>query len=259
MGIASCWAECGARKGLEVRESVNIRAESVENREIDLIDFLVFLRRRMVYVIGAAGGAAVCALVYVLLFATPIYEATAQLYVVNSRDSVINLSDLQMGSYLTSDYQLVFGTWEVNQQVIEKLGLSYTVGELSRMLTVENPGNTRALSITVASANAAEAARIANEYAEVAGEYIAKRMLTDKPTVLSTALEPLEPARPRKKLIVLGAAAVGGFLSVCALLAIYVLDDRVKTSADVQKYANALPLAIIPLSTTAGLQLRRRR
>ena len=74
-----------------------------------------------------------------LFILTPKYEATAKLYVMSRTDSAVNISDLQIGSYLTSDYQEVFKTWEVHEQVLQNLGLDYDYEQLEEMLTVTNP------------------------------------------------------------------------------------------------------------------------
>lgn len=226
-----------------------------EERELDLLELIHFLLEKYKIILAAVFAGLLVALVYVGLLATPIYEATAQLYVVNSQDSAIDLSDLQIGSYLTEDYQLVFDTWEVNQMVIENLDLPYTVAELRSMMTVKNPSNTRALLITVASPDAQEAADIANEYAEVAKWYISETMLTDKPSTLSSALAPLKPVRPQKLTIVVLAMLVCAALAVVTLTIMFILDDKIKTGEDLLKYAGMAPLAVIPMSAAA----RRRR
>lgn len=222
--------------------------ETVEaEQELDLADLFLYLLRRWKILLASALAGLVSMAFYVFALAVPMYEATAQLYVVNSKDSVLNLSDLQIGTYLTSDYQLVFKTWEVNQQVIQNLGLPYSVNELKSMLTVENPSSTRALFITVSSPDPEEAALIANEYASVARQYISNTMLTDTPTVLSMALQPLNPVSPRKgQLLVIGLFA-GLLLAMVALTIVYILNDRIITSADVLKCTGALPLAVIPV------------
>ena len=81
-------------------------------------------------------------------------------------DSAINLSDLQIGSYLTSDYQEVFKTWEVHEQVLQNLGLDYEYEQLENMLSITNPADTRVLYITVNSDDPEEATAMANEYAD---------------------------------------------------------------------------------------------
>lgn len=223
------------------------KQDGMHEVQIDIFELVRYLLRRFRFVACAALAGTLIAAIYVFIIATPMYEATAQLYVVNSKDSVINLSDLQIGSYLTSDYQLVFKTWEINQQVIENLGLDYTVKQLREMTSVENPSNTRALNITVTSPDAAEAARIANEIASVGRQYIADTMLTEKPSILSTALQALNPVSPNKKMFLVLGFMAGVFMAVVVLIVFYIRDDRIKTSSDVLKYTGMQPLAVIPI------------
>ena len=228
-----------------------------EEQELDLADLFSYLLRRWKVVLASSLAGLIIMTLYAFVFATPMYEATAQLYVVNSKDNVLNLSDLQIGTYLTSDYQLVFKTWEVNQQVIQNLGLPYTVNQLKSMLTVENPASTRALFITVKSPDPKEAATIANEYASVAREYISNTMLTDMPTMLSMALQPLNPVSPRKGMLMVIGLLAGLLLAGIGLTLVYVLNDRIITSSDVLKYTGTLPLAVIPVINVNGNKRRR--
>ena len=216
--------------------------------EIDLLDLFHYLVKKLHIIIIVVLIATVLAGIYGYVLATPMYESTAQIYVVNSQDSVVNLSDLQIGSYLTNDYQHVFDTWEVNQQVIENLSLPYSVGQLKNMTTVTNLNNTRILYVTVHSTIAKEAADIANELARVASQYISDVMLTDQPTMLSTALEPKTPYSPQKMRVLIIGALLGGVAIVGILTLVYMFDDKVKTGADVQKYAGMVPLAVIPMT-----------
>ena len=220
--------------------------------KLELLELIAYIKSHLKFLLIPTAAAIAAAVVYVYAFATPIYEATSQLYVVNSKDSAINLSDLQIGSYLTSDYQWIFQTWEVNQQVINNLDLPYTMSEMKDMLTVENPSNTRILLITFASENAKEAAAVANEYAEVASQYISDYMLTSKPSIISIALEPLQPARPKKLLTVAVTALLAGFAALWCLFIAFQADDKVKSASDLRKHLGAEPLAIIPTTKMSG-------
>ena len=147
--------------------------------EIDLKElFLSYLDHIRLIVLMGILGAAISAIA-TFYFITPMYEATSKLYVLNSGDSAINLADLQIGSYLASDFVEVFNTWEVHEMVIKNLGLHYSYSQIRNMLTVANPNDTRILTITVKSPSAKEAAAIANEYANVAIKFIADTMATE--------------------------------------------------------------------------------
>lgn len=220
--------------------------ETGEEIEIDLLELFYYLLERAGYLFAAAVAGAVIMLGLSLFVLTPKYEATAKLYVVSSSDSAINLSDLQIGSYLTSDYQEVFTTWEVHEQVLQNLGLDYDYEELEEMLTIENPSDTRILHVTVTSEDPAEATAMANEYAKVAQRYIKETMSSDEPNIFSTALEPLEPESP-KKLLNTALGFAGGLLLMAAVYVVrFLTDDKIKTSDKIAKYIGIPTLAIIP-------------
>lgn len=232
--------------------SDNSAQQADPSQEIDLIELLYRLLEKFKYIALAAILCALLAGVYSFALATPIYQATAKLYVVNSKDSALNLSDLQIGSYLTADYQEVFKTWEVHEMVIQELGLSYTYSELTDMLTIGNPTGTRILSISVKSSDRAETVAIANTYAKVAKKYISSTMATDEPNVLSVALEPRSPISPNKTRNVLLGLALGALLAIGIITLQFVLDDKIKTADDVLRYANVPTLAIVPVLDQGG-------
>lgn len=216
-------------------------------QEIDLIELLYKMLEKFKYIVLSATLCAMLAGVYSFFIATPKYEATAKLYIVNSKDSALNLADLQIGSYLTTDYQEVFNTWEVHEMVIRALGLDYTYVQLEDMLTVKNPTNTRILNITVISDDPAEAKDIANAYAKEAKKYISIMMATDEPNILSSALQPVKPVSPNKTMNVLLGFVLGALLVVGIVAVQFILDDKVKTADDILRYVNVPTLAVVPV------------
>ena len=221
-------------------------AQETGETEIDLKElFLSFLDHiRLIILMGILGAA--IAAIATFYFITPMYEATSKLYVLNSGDSAINLSDLQIGSYLASDFVEVFNTWEVHEMVIKNLGLHYTYSQLRGMLTVSNPSDTRILTLTVQSPSAKEAAAIANEYANVAIKFIAGTMATEEPNILSTALVPTSPSSPSITRNILLGLVAGLALAIAGVTIQFVSDDKIKTSDEVMRYTGLSVLAIIP-------------
>lgn len=195
---------------------------------------------------------------YTVFLATPIYEATATIYVLNRDDSAINLSDLQLGNALAKDYVKVFDIWEVHEEVISNLGLSYSYKEMEEMLTVTNTSDTRMLDITIALPDPEEAAAIANQYAQVASQFIAETMATDKPSMMSVALVPANPVSPSLVKNVLIGFLLGMMLS-CGYVTIWmVLDDKYKTAEEIRRYTGLPTLAVIPLEKDNGKNDSRR-
>ena len=219
-----------------------------EEDTIDLLElFMGLLAHWQLIAVTALVGAVLAAL-YTFFLVTPMYKATATIYVVSRNDSVLNFSDLQVGSELTSDYIKVFEMWEVHEKVISKLGLDYTYSEMASMLSVTNTADTRMLDITVTDSDPEEAAAIANEYAEVGTKYISEKMKTDEPTLMSSARVPVNPFSPSKaKNILLGFLL--GFVLSCGVVVLRVLlDDTYKSADDIRKYTGMVVLASIPLA-----------
>ena len=228
-------------------DDFNAEAEKNVELEVDLVGLLFRLLENWKYIFFAALVGATIFGVYTLKFITPIYEATSKLYVMNSGDSAINLADLQIGTYLASDFQEVFKTWEVHEMVISNLHLDYSYAQMQQMLKVSNPSDTRILYITVSSSDPREAMDIANEYARVAKQYISRTMATDEPNVLSAALLPTLPVKPNKTMNVVLGLLVGALLAMGIIVVLFVVDDKLKTADDIRNYADLPTLSIVPV------------
>ena len=202
---------------MQERTASAMRPEQEEDT-IDLLElFMGLLAHWQLIAVTALVGAVLAAL-YTFFLVTPMYKATATIYVVSRNDSVLNFSDLQVGSELTSDYIKVFEMWEVHEKVISALNLDYTYTDM------------------------------ANEYAEVGTKYISEKMKTDEPTLMSSARVPVNPFSPSKaKNILLGFLL--GFVLACGVVVLRVLlDDTYKTADDIRKYTGMVVLASIPLA-----------
>lgn len=224
----------------------NYFVKDSDDTEIDLGELLLrFLEHIWVIIVFAFLGAAITA-IYTFYFITPLYQATSKLYIVNSADSAINLTDLQIGTYMARDYVEVFKMWEVHEAVIQNLDLDYSYQALEGMVSIENPENTRILNITVLSPKPQEAADIANEYASVASQFIAETMSSEEPNIMSVALVPTNPVSPSLTKNILTGFFVGIALAIAIITIRFMTDDKIKTSEDVQKYTGLSVLAIVP-------------
>lgn len=213
--------------------------------EIDLIDLVYKLLESWRLIVCVTLACAIAVSLFTIYLVTPMYEATSIIYVLGNKDSAINLSDLQIGNALTQDYVKVFRMWEVHEEVITNLGLPYDYDDMEEMLSVRNDANTRMIDITITSPRSAEAASIANEYARVASQYIADTMSTDKPNIMSVALEPTNPASPSLALNCLLGIAGGALLSCAYVVIRFLLDDKYKTADDIFKHTGLTTLAVI--------------
>ena len=236
------------RKKPEADAATGLPSGTPEEYEttIDLVELMYRLLASWKMIVAAAVALAVAFGFYTLCFVTPMYEATATIYVLSPSDSAIDMSDLQIGTALTSDYLKVFQMWEVHEGVISNLGLPYDYEQMRDMLSVKNDADTRMLDITITSPSPTEAASIANEYAEVVSDYIAQTMSTDRPNMVSSALVPANPVSPNKTRNILLGFIIGALIGVGIITVRMLLDDKYKTAEDIRKYTGLVTLAVIP-------------
>ena len=197
--------------------------------------------------------AVVCAALlgaYAFFIAAPQYTATAKLYIMGQNSSSV-LTDLQVGTYLTMDYQEVFRTWEVHEMVRRKLKLPYSYEEMQDMLTVSNPPDPRVLYITVKSPSAQEATNIANAYAEAAKKFILETMDSQEPSTFSLALAPgIAEGIKGTGYMAIGFLS-GAVLSVAVIAVSQLFDNRPRTPEDIGRDAGLPTLGVIPAAGTA--------
>lgn len=214
---------------------------------IDLVELMYRMLAQWKLIVCLALSFTIIAGVYSVFFITPLYKATSTIYVLSRRDSAINMSDLQLGKALTSDYIKIFKMWEVHEEVISNLNLPYNYDEMRRMISVTNEADTRMLDISITSANPEEAAIIANEYAKVVSQFIADTMATEKPSIMSVALVPANPISPNKTRNVMVGFMLG-FVLACGIITVAMLmDDKYKTAEDIRRDTGLINLAVVPI------------
>jgi len=221
--------------------------EKDDELEIDLVDLLYFYRARLVVIIvGFLVGALIAGLV-TYFFITPKFTATSKLYMVSaSSDSIVNLTDLNIGTSLSTDYEELLKVRPIFEAVIEEQKLDYKYEQLLSMVKISTIEDTRILTITAESVDPKEAQIIANALAEKAESELPKLMDTSKPNIAEEAIMPERKSSPSlSKNTMMGA--LGGMVLVMAVLTFfYITDDTLKSSEDVEKAFGIMPLTVIP-------------
>ena len=149
------------------------KTQNPNNNEmvIDLVQLARALWRRAWAIVLAMvifGGAAFG---YARFLITPLYQASAMMYVNNSSINVgstqVDLSDLSAAQSLVETYIVILKTRGTLEQVIEQENLSYDYETLSDMIEAGAVNSTEVFEIQVTSADPEEAERIANCIAEL--------------------------------------------------------------------------------------------
>lgn len=229
----------------DIRSSFADRTE--EETEIDLIDLAWALLDKIHYIVLCFLIGAVIMNAYSYFLVRPTYKSTAKMYVVSaSKNSVVDLDALNIGTSLTADYEQLMLSYPVLEQVINKLNLDMDSDTLAKRITLENPTDTRILNINVVSTDPKNARDIANTLMDVSVDYLPKTMSTNAPNVAQKAkLADHKDGPSYTKYTMIGALA-GAFLYCMYLVVKYLMDDTIHTADDMEKYFDIVPLAVIP-------------
>jgi len=121
-----------------------------------------------------------------------------------------------------------------------------TTEELSSMISIDNPKDTRILSITVSDVDPMRAQAIVNEITKDSSSYIADIMEMVPPKTIEEGVAAIKPSSPRvKKNAMLGG--LGLAFVACGLICLKVImDDTIKSEEDIEKYLGMSVLAVIP-------------
>lgn len=218
-----------------------------ETVEIDLLEIVFLIRKRIWIILAAAIIFGTVTGVFTRYFVEELYSSTSKLYILSSSTSITSLADIQVGTSLTKDYiQLVQGRPMV-EEVIDNLNLNRTYEEVLSQMTFSNPTDTRILVITAKDPDPVLAKDIVDEFAVVARTNIASIMKIEEPSVTEWGYISEKPVSPNLLKNVLIGALLGVFLTVVVVVLLYMIDDTVKSSDDIEKYLKLNTLTSIPL------------
>lgn len=214
--------------------------------EIDLVEvFFTLVNNWKALVLGILIGAVILG-AYHTLSIKPSYRATTQLY-ITSNDSVISLSDLQMGTALAEDYKKIITSRAVLNQVIQDLNLDMDYRALGNLITVNNPNNTHIIETNVTTSDLVMSRDIANDLLSASINQIYQVVGTNEPSIIDySQAESVVDATPglgRNVLI----GGILGFVLVAAVLIIRMISNTtLRTDDDIEKYLKLPVLSAVP-------------
>ena len=236
---------------MEHREALNDTPagwDTGRENQVDLVDLFYLLWGHIWVILGCLAAGAAAALLITRFFITPLYEATSSLYVVSaSNNSVVNLTDLQIGSQLTADYQELMRSRPLLEDVIRRLSLEgMTVEQLEKSIRITNTSDTRILKVTASSPDPQQAAAIANELVSLARVYLPQIMETQEPNLVEEAVVPTRKASPSYLYNLVLGGILGAALCCGVLVGRRLLNDTLVTPEDMARCFGVEPLATIP-------------
>lgn len=227
----------------------NKKAVEVENAAEDTIDLVEIFRalyKRRVWIVLAAVVFGTVIGMYGKFVVKDVFQAEASMCIIDSNKEV-SMSDLQVGSALTNDYEGIIKSRVVLKKVIANLKLDIEYKELYNAVSIENPDGTRIIKINVISGNQNEAVDIANEILSVSIDEIPHVLGSNTPTVLDKADELFVENIRRSVMSYTLIGVLAGIVISCGAVVISVITNTsIKNEEDIQKCSGLSVLGAVP-------------
>lgn len=216
---------------------------------ISIKDLFLTLRKRLSLIIVITALAVLVSGIVSYFLLTPIYQASTQLLVNQSKneEGIYNNNEVQTNLQLINTYNVIIKSSAILELVKEDLNLDMTAAELNEKISVASEQNSQVVNIIVEDENPKTAVDIANKTAEVFQKQIVEIMNVDNVTLLAKAemAENPSPIKPQPLLNIAIALVVGLMAGVGLAFLLEYLDNTIKTEQDIEKQLGMPVLGVI--------------
>lgn len=225
---------------------------------ISLKELLQTLKKRMSLIVIITLLAVTVSGVISFFFLTPIYQASTQLLVNQSKNeqSMYNYNEVQTNLQLINTYNVIIKSPAILDLVNEELDLDMTADQLNGKITVQSEQDSQVVNISVQDPDASQAAKIANKTAEVFTREIASIMKIDNVSILAKAVvvDNQSPIKPKPLLNIAIALVVGLMAGVGLAFLLEYLDNTIKNEQDIEKTLGLPLLGVIAQIDNSHIQ-----
>lgn len=211
-----------------------------ENMEetISLKEIFEVLKKRIKLIAIITVVAVALAAIISYNFLTPIYEASTQLLVNQSKEEgqIYTQSDVRTNIELINTYNVIITSPRILEPVIEELKLNRSVAAVREQMSVGSEQDSQVVRITVQDESPALAVQLANTTANVFQREIVDIMNVDNVSILSAAelSDNQTPVSPNPPLNMAIALVLGLMVGVGLAFLLEYLDNTIKTEDQIE-------------------------
>ena len=185
---------------------------------------------------------------------TDEYTASSTIWALGSNANAstsggkTSTSDVSIGTYLINDYKELILTDSVLEEAIDRVGGGMSVADLKRNIKVTNNEETRVMYVAVTAGDKKQASDLANAISDVFCDRINDKSDEGKTlvSVWDHAKEPTKISNPISWLLVILIAFVAAVAVYAVFLILHLMDDKINTAGDVERYLGLNLLGVIP-------------
>ena len=196
---------------------------------------------------------------YTCFIQVPMYESHISLALAksNTAGTTLTQNDVNINNQLVATYQEIIKSKLILSQVIQDLGINYNVNDLKEKISVASVENTEVINVSVKDQNPATASDIANKIGEVFSKE-ASTMYLDNIKIVDEADEATNPYNVHVVKQLLFGAGLGFVLASIIILIIFVFDDKIKNTEQIEKKVYLSVLGTIPINKRKRKSRRKR-
>ena len=218
--------------------------------EIDLKELLTLFWNKKTQIILIVLIFILLGVIYTTGFVKPKYTSSTTLLLAtgntSSNTNTITTTDVTLNSKLISTYKELATSDKVVRKVISNLGIKISEESLKQSIDVKVVSDSELIKISVTNGNSENAARIANELANVFIEQVKEIYNIDNIHIVDEAEESDAPSNINHTKDVLIFAFIGIVASAIYVFIDNMLDTTVKNAEDIEKTCGVALIASIP-------------
>lgn len=224
--------------------------ENTSVRIVTLKDLWAILIQRIWVIVLAAFVATGGTLLVNQLTFVPVYASTATLYILRQDSGTVSGSssdsDFSLALKVVNDCDYLLKSHSVLDDVIRELHLTTEYEDLSKSVSTSNPENTRILEVTVESDSPESAKRIVDTLCEIGQEKITEAMGFQQVNLYEYGTLNDQPCNKTGVTTYLLVALIAAILAYSVFLIVFLLDDRIHTEEEIERYLGLSILGSIP-------------
>ncbi len=239
-----------------------------EKREIEIRfgDLWTVLKSCWILVLAVAILAGGALYIYFKVTHVDQYQSTATIYVLkdasegSGSQSNLQYNDINIANQLIIDCMVLLRSEDkILTPVLQSQNLDafMTEQQLNKMITIKKNGDARVLEITVTSTSARRSAEIANAVAKQSMDYFNTLYKQDILSINDQAKESEIPSNPISMLFILLGGFGCAFVVYLVYLIRFLMDDKINSGEDVEKYLKLSTLGIIPNRHDVGRRSKK--
>ena len=205
--------------------------------ELDLKRLIEILLKKIKLIIIITLICGIATFIVTRLFITPMYTATASIYVNNTKgmqSNRIDTADLSAAQQLVNTYIEIIKSDSVLGKVSSASGLGYSVKDIRKMMKASAVSETEIFQVAIENAEPEIAVKLVNTIAKVAPENISRFVEGSSVKIIDYAKIPTVPSSPNTLRNTIIGFLLGLVLSVAIVLLMELLDVRIKSEEDLE-------------------------